>query len=363
MIKIFLSFDFYGAGNIGDDLMLDGFLKALKNNDYEFYCLVPRNSLHQQMRFPVINFFEFKERTDAAKQCSVWAGVGDTPVQVKSGDWFLQKLFKDNELIGERKIKYYFIGVGAEREAVSQKDKFAKVLGRVDHFWTRDSKSTEILVNDLKIQSDKVTTSSDLANISLSETFRPVIKKNRFKYDIGICYYDENAEEENLTAIKLFLKKIKKRNKKILFSNDVSRKGLYEYNLYKKMFTRLERIYNNIRIYQPDYFNSSKINELVSHYTECETVMSSRYHAILTAAWAGCRVIALERSSKVSALAEELCISEVKKPFTVEKLMEAFNGAKMVSPEILNTLLKSAYGSISNFEELIKTEKTQTVSI
>lgn len=354
MIKIFLSFDFYGAGNIGDDLMLDGFLKALKNNDYEFYCSIPRNSLHQQIRFPKINFVEFGKRSEAAKQCSVWAGVGDTPVQVKSGDWFLQKLFKDNELIRERKIKYYFIGVGAEREAVLQKDKFAKVIGCVDHFWTRDNTSTEILVNDLKIQSDKVTTSSDLANISLSKVFRPDIKKNKFRYDIGICYYDENTEEKNLTAIVLFLKKIKKRNKKILFSNDISRKGLYEYNLYKKMFTRIERVYNNIRIYQPDYFNTSKIYELVRHYPECETVMSSRYHSILTAAWAGCRVIALERSSKVSALAEELCISEVKKPFTVEKLMEAFDGAKMVSPEILNAFLKSAYNSVSNFEELIK---------
>ncbi|HMS32633.1 MAG TPA: polysaccharide pyruvyl transferase family protein [Ignavibacteria bacterium] len=354
MIKIFLSFDFYGAGNIGDDLMMDGFLKGLKYNDYEFYCSIPREPEHQRVRFPSVNFVEFKEREKTAASCGIWVGVGDTPVQIKSGKWFLQKLTADIELLRKGSKKYFMIGIGAEKEAVSEKEHYIKALERVDHFWTRDISTTDIIVNDFEIPAQKVTSSSDLANISLSKIFSSGNKVNKFKYDIGICYYDENAEEANLSALKQFLKKSGLMRKKLLFSNAVNKKGIYEFELYKKIFPMIDRLLYNVELYQPDYFSSGSINELLKHYTECETIMTSRYHSALTAAWAGSKVVILERSSKVSSLANELGIKEVKKPFTPDKLMEAYNNAVVTDPIILQEMLKRTSASVLDFEEIIR---------
>lgn len=356
MIKIFLNFDFYGAGNIGDDLMLDGFLNEMKSAEAEtdYYCSIPRNYYSQQLRFPGINFIPNEDRSKTATLCDIWIGVGDTPVQVKSGDWFLEHLLRDSELKKKSRAKYYFIGVGAESEAIAQKDNYKIVLDDIDHLWTRDKATTEILTNISHEISGKITTSSDLANISLRNIFGNTESKKKTKIDLGMCYYDENAEPDNLKAIKLFLQELNRKNKKVLmFGNEVRMKGRYEYKLYMNMFTKIERILGGIKYFQPDYYNLNNISELVRHYNECETIMTSRYHSLLTAAWAGCKIVALERSSKVSALAKELGIIEVKKPFTAEKLMQAYIDSVFTDKNIIDRLYKSAVNSTTSLKKSI----------
>ena len=112
-------------------------------------------------------------------------------------------------------------------------------------------------------------------------------------------------------------------------------------------------LYRNVKIYTPDYFAEVNTEELVRHYSECKTVMTSRYHALLTAAWAGCRVVSMERSSKVTALSEELGIKEIKKPFTPEKLKQGFEEAKVVDRNILLQMFRNASNSISELKKLI----------
>lgn len=364
MLKIFLSFDFYGAGNIGDDLMLEGFLQGIDNKHIELYCSIPRNSSHQELRFPQIKFAERKSRYDIAGQCPVWIGVGDTPVQVKSNEWFLKKLLRDSDFIKDKDISYFFIGIGAEKEALREKNFFMEALKDINHIWTRDESTTEFLVKELSLSPDKVSTSSDLANIALNKIFlrKDINQLKKYKYDIGLCYYDEDIDLINLQELKSFLKELQLKNRNILiFGNDVNNKGLFEYQLYKKMFKPFERLFNNsIEYYQPDYCNLKTTKELVNHYSECEIIIASRYHALLTAAWAGCKVVSIERSSKVSALAEELGIHEVKKPFTSDKLFLSLEEAKKVDRNILNTLLSKAEQSMNGLNSIIQNLQTES---
>lgn len=354
MIKIFLSFDFYGAGNVGDDLMLDGFLKEMKSSNIEFYCSLPRDPNSQKIRFPEINFVSREDRVKAADICNIWIGVGDTPIQIKSGNWFLDHLLKESELKKGKKIKYYFIGVGAESEAVTEKANFKAVLDEIDHIWTRDKATTDTLIKGFDLQADRITTSSDLANISLRKIFLTPGRNEKNKYDIGLCYFDENAESVNLDAVKIFLKNAVTKNKRVLaFGNEVRKEGKYEYMIYMNMFNRFERLFGNIKYYQPDYYNMNNVADLVHHYSKCEVIMSSRFHSLLTAAWAGCKVVALERSSKVSALAEDLGINEVKKPFTPEKLMLSYNESAIVDINILNRFHEQAVSSIESLKKQI----------
>lgn len=353
MKKIFLSFDFYGAGNIGDDLMLEGFLDCFSDTDFEFHCCIPRNHLHQQYRFGKVKFADYKERAEISEKCKIWIGVGDTPVQVKSGDWFINRLEADSEQLKGINPDYYFTGIGAEKEAAERKETFNKILKGVNHIWTRDNATTDILLNDFRISPDKVSTSSDLANISLGRIFSSSEDSERRKYELGFCYYDEKSEAKDIDNIGRFLKKFKK-GKILLFGNEINKKGNFEYALYEKMFGGFKKyLYGSIEVYTPDYFSEVKTAELVGHYEKCRIIMTSRYHALLTAAWAGCRVVSLERSSKVTSLAEELGIKEIKKPFTPEKLEQGYEDAKTVDRNLLTQMLRNANESVRELKKLI----------
>lgn len=360
MKKIFLNFDFYGAGNIGDDLMLDGFLRGLSKK-YALYCSIPRDHSHQKMRFPEIRFIKKDERYKAAGQCDLWVGVGDTPFQLRSGDWFLKKLLKDASQVEGRRKNYFFIGIGAEMDSIRRKDEFREAVSNVDFFWTRDTTTYDILIEEMKIQPDKVAVSSDLANISLDNIFPVKANTGKKKYDIGFCYYDENISASDINGIKKIILSCRGKKKKcLLFGNEIKNEGDFEYSLYKRMFNRLELVLNrNIRILKPDYYGSKDIEKMISHYNECEYVVTSRYHALLTAAWAGCKVICLERSSKVSTLASDLDIYEIKKPFSVAKFNVALKEARSVKRSRLENYYRRAMQSVEELEGLISKSKTR----
>ncbi len=358
MSSIFLNFDFYGAGNIGDDLMLQGFIDCLEGIDVSLKCYISRNSVHQKFRFPQIDFIPKEDRERKSAESSVWVGVGDTPVQIKSGDWFLKKLERDHQIRSSIGIPAYMIGIGVETEAVTEAERFSKVLSDIGFIWTRDEKSRNALIEKFGVDAAKIKSSSDLANISLSGIFpEEGLNMNR-STDLGICYYDESPDNVTLAEVKSFVDMIRKNKcRVIMFANDVNTKGMFESEIYNRMYSPLQRIFSRrIEFNLPEYFKMVRTADLVKHYSDCKTVMSSRYHALLTAAWAGCKVVAIQRSSKIRALAEELDIEEVTAPVTAEKLMEAYENAKTVRREKLEKLNRTARESVRELLVYLKTK-------
>jgi hypothetical protein len=355
MTKVFLNFDFYGAGNIGDDLMLDGFVRGASGQHLELFCSIPRNSSHQEYRFPEIRFVSKLNREDVALQCPVWLGVGDTPVQMRSGEWFLMKLEKDYLVARANRKDCYMIGIGAETEAVSHSDRFRRVFEQVELSWTRDEQSFLTLSNYFDIPKNNLRISSDLANISLKEIFSSQDSGSRRRYDLGICYYDESVDKDNMSELKLFINGLRKNGRNILmFANDANADGMFEFGIYKKMIGPLDRkLSKGLKFLLPPYFEKRSLSSLLEHYRDCSTLMTSRYHALLSAAWAGCKVVALERSSKTSALARDLGIYEIRKPFSSEQLMAAYENAQSVDIERLKELSRKASESILEFGERI----------
>ena len=348
MNKVFLNFDFYGAGNLGDDLMLDGFVRGMSGLDLDLYCSIPRNTGHQQFRFPEITFAPKSERYETAIQCPVWLGVGDTPVQIKSGEWFLLKLEKDYEIAKKHGKNCFMIGIGAEAEAASHSERFRKVFEEVEMSWTRDEQSYQTLSNEFGISSNRLRISSDLANISLKEIFAEKDSDSERRYDLGLCYYDESPDNAGITELKQFISGMRKERRTILmFANDVNTAGMFEHKIYKKMIGPFERKFaKGLNFLLPPYFEKRTLTSLLEHYRVCSTIMSSRYHALLTAAWAGCKIVALERSSKTSALARILGIQELRKPFNPKQLLYAFENAQPVDQQRLIELSRMATDSI-----------------
>ncbi len=355
MTRLFLNFDFYGSGNLGDDLSLDGFIRGVKGSGIELNCSVRGDFEHQKFRFPDIKFYTRSQRYEIAKQCPVWVGAGDTPIQIRSGDWFLTRLERDYSFARANGIKCYMLGVGAEREASTQSERYEAALEGVRLIWTRDAQTASFLKEHLGIPEENLRLASDLANISLSKIFGN-INNDRRKYDIGFCYYDESPDISELTELRSFLKDQTKRRKNILmFANAVSTDNKFEYGIYKRMFNPMQRRFSSgIKFLIPDYYGKHSLKDLTEHYGNCETVITSRYHALLAGAWAGCKLVSLQRSSKVTELANLLGIEEVTKPFTSSKINDAFERARTADREILRRFRDLSLESIREFISEIK---------
>jgi polysaccharide pyruvyl transferase WcaK-like protein len=217
--------------------------------------------------------------------------------------WFLRKILRDIEHIRVCSIPMYMIGVGAEMEVVSAKDTVCQILAEIEHIWTRDGSTTDLLIRRLGVSPLKVTTGADLANIALKNIFSKVAPDNHRKYELAVTYYAEDVARSDIKELRNFLECISKEKSVIFVANETRKDRHFEYGIYRSMFGRLRNLYKPcpVSLFSPDYETAS-LPELVTHFQNYKVVMASRYHALLAAAWAGCKIVALARSSKVEHL-------------------------------------------------------------
>jgi polysaccharide pyruvyl transferase WcaK-like protein len=349
--NVLIIFDFWGAGNMGDDLMVDGFLRGLQQLQpaglKTVTCLCGYDIASQQRRFPQINWIETKD--DAAfqlalDQAKTIIGFGGTPFQLTSGDWLLRHIIRIFSQI-KREKNVIFINVGAETEIFPRADEFAAILRRINHCSARDAFSHRILT-DLGVKgASEIHIGGDLANISLPHLVKLVSPEK--KYSLGIVLGFDTLSNEDLDMTKRFLKGRQSKTRTAFITGD-SRDGIgFEYHLYKSWtrhwFSILKR---KLSLERPDYTVCS-MEDLVRPFAQCETIISSRYHGLLTAAWFGCKVAAIGRSSKVVALAAALGVPVVVPPIKPGDLNRLEKTAVWVAPERLEELRKAALAGIS----------------
>ena len=325
--------------------MVAGFLSALDE-----LKLIPRiqltattawNVKSQILRFPEISWIDVSK---GAKQdlfdpsChECWAGVGDTPLQLSCGDWFLNKMLANTKIISGFSKKV-LINIGAESEIMSRKEDFTSIIKIFDKISTRDEESTNIIQALLGSESEKVYTASDLANISLPM----ILKDNRCArhYELGLIIANDTFSECDIEEIGLFIAS----SKGIIsfIAGETRKDPSFERGVYKQLTKGLwSPIKRKAQLCIPPY-NTGSLNDLVRPICECNTIISSRYHCLLIAAWAGCRVSAIARSSKVLALAKTLGIPFIPPPITHEKMRSLQEASKYVSKDILMELNEKA---------------------
>ena len=344
----FLGFDFYGAGNIGDDLMLKGFLDTFgRHCNGRFVCALPEDRItSQKLRFNQVDWLSVNEeqRGELASSCDCWLGVGGTPFQFSGGPWLLKRIGRDFHDLPD--TKKWMIGVGCEEEVLKEETSAKRITSEIEHIWTRDEKGRSLLVDSLGTPSERVTSGGDLAHIALKNIFSPREPQSEGEETVGIVYYAENFTYNNEIALKKFVRRILNDRKVVFLANDVRVQKGFETAVYKKLFGGVRGLIGlRPSLISPNY-DTLDISSLVGHYSKIDTVMASRYHAILTAAWAGCRVVALDRSSKIRNLAIELDIPLVSSPFTVETLNDGLCRAKSVSRELLENKADVAEQSV-----------------
>lgn len=368
-----LGFDFYGSGNVGDDLMLAGFLDAYDSDDK-----LIGTALHvpsQQRRFGSVAWSSSNEarRAELLNDAQAWIGVGDTPFQGISGAWFVNALAQELPVARSREIPAVMLGIGAETEASSHHQKIDTILKNVDLIWTRDQASADILLK-FGGDRDRVRTGADLSHIALSRICRNT-EANERPYHVGIGYYSESARTSDISAIADFTRKAGEDGPICYISNEF--RPYSELATYIQIFQMLgdqrrpRRLWRaasfahglgvatSIPIFMPDYLCGS-LAEFIEPYQRCKAVLTSRYHGVIAAAWAGCRVGILGgRSSKLDALAIDFDIPMITPPYTRHSIERLAEGATFVRKDRLLAEAQKAKVSVT---EAIRYLEAQYIS-
>jgi polysaccharide pyruvyl transferase WcaK-like protein len=351
-------FDFYGAGNIGDDLMLAGYLGAAASFPFSTHssCIKVES---QRLRFPSVTWAgrqtpgwkATKERL--LESGAPWVGVGDTPFQMSSGTWSVNHLAKEARALARLpSTPMVMVGVGAEQSVLKAKDTLRPVMDRLDRLWLRDSHTAELL-EDLGVSNEKLRVGADLAHIILplildSQPPAPPTAK------IAINYFSERHDADSIAAL-YELVGSQASNDDIVFASTEARPQM-ERSIYNRLQWRaaingqwLDRRKqgSKFRFIGPNY-NKDSIRNLISPIETAECFLSSRYHGVLTAAWAGRRIGILGgRSSKVDSLAKELNVPILLPPYTKHGLLQLVELASRVDRVILEQRRAAAINSMT----------------
>ncbi len=168
-MRIHLGHHFYGAGNLGDDFMLAGFLSAMRElaPQATYTCSVPFALPPLQQRFPEIEWLPYDAaiRARCIAECDAWLGLGGSPFQHALSRWFVDHLEADAAFCEKFRKPVFFLGVGVQtpeelRDAVVQ-----RICAQASAIWTRDAASAERLAALALPSGPLIENAADLAHL------------------------------------------------------------------------------------------------------------------------------------------------------------------------------------------------------
>lgn len=350
-----IGLDFFGAGNIGDDLMLAGFLKGIKDLGLSskmrrLRALCSLDRVSQSIRFPEIDWVDGKAkgaRESAFNSADTVLGIGGTPFQISIGPWLLKNI---EEVIIRKKEQapFIFVNVGGESEANRAKPQFESVLQKITSISARDN-DTFGLLDEWRNgrQNPQLLAGADLANISLpglSENHPPLASRPN---ELGVILGCDTLSKPDVRTVIDWI--VEEKRPVSWITCEVRNMARCEYRVYLKNWFRLGGSFvrrpPRIRLYRPRY-HTCGLADLVEPFSFCKRILSSRYHGILSAAWSGCRVAGIARSSKITWLCQQLEIPMVQPPITREALSEAERNAEVVKRSTLERFRELAIQGI-----------------
>lgn len=344
---------FWGAGNVGDDLMLAGFLSELCRAEVpvRLTCCVPANHEHLRMLHPEVEWkpYTMAGRWRAISEADCWLGLGGTSFQVDAGDWLERHLDAEREICECLNKPMYFLGVGVGNAEALQSPKYKRLIHVAKHFWGRDEMSTALLA---EASGGKASLAADMANLFFSQ-HRPF----HMERSIGYLLHFEDRSHFSLEAFCDFFER----------HSDLSRLWLIQEsrNLRwseKALWQELPAaVQAEMGLSQPEW-NAENMNELLNCWSMPEVLISSRYHGALMAAWSGSRVVIIARNGKLAGLARQLGLLSVAKLSDPGALSDAISHSKAVSRESLMELARMASNSVKEWlQQMVQSNSAPSV--
>lgn len=342
--RVFLGMPFYGAGNIGDDLALAGFLEAWAQlgNPAHLVAAIPFPRATQARRFPTIEWLADEPHTrDAAiRTCDAWLGLGGSPFQTDSGPWMLETLAHDAALCRRHGTPMFFLGTGVNDRQALEDTRARRAIAQASYLWMRDADCAAWTAEIAG--ADKVATAADCAHIFLSQAASTMPEPRRLGWALP---FEDEARCAN-EAIERTIAGLPDWRHDWLVQDIRCLPGGERWR-HRRLDDGIRRA---VRLRVPDY-DAAAAESLLANWPVSEALVSSRYHALLVGAWRGSRLVAVQRSDKLAAVARALRCVLLARADDADRLRAAIDAARPVDRRLLDALATAAFDACRAFVE------------
>ena len=339
MKRIHLGHHFYGAGNLGDDFMLAGFLAALRmgatqnpgartaepvsptptsllphsptpafphsrfpslSPSLSLTCCVPEGHERLSRRFPEIRWLPYDEATRRAAigECDAWLGLGGSPFQCAVSRWFVDHLETERRVCAAAGKPMYFLGVGGQDPAAYALPEMRAVCLQAEKIWTRDTATADTLAHELP--GVRVAAAADLSHLFFEANPPPAAAPGRLTAVLNFDYAGWPALAGALAA----LDAIPARERVWLAQESRPLPGAEQW-LYGQLPAGSQARW---RLQIADT-GEPALPDVLARWPSGEWLLTSRFHATLAGAWAGSRVVVVATNDKLRAVAREFGLS------------------------------------------------------
>jgi polysaccharide pyruvyl transferase WcaK-like protein len=299
-VRIHLGHHFYGAGNLGDDFMVAGFLAAMRRlaPRATFTCCVPFALEPLRHRFPAIEWLPHddahRERCIAA--CNAWLGLGGSPFQSAQSRWFIDHLVGEAALCAKAGKKMFFLGVGVQTAAELALADVRNLCAQAAGIWTRDPESAKFL-GALPVPPVRLKSAADLAHVFFRDVPPPAATAGRLTVVANFDYAAWAGEAEFLRAATAL-----PATERVWLAQESRDLPGAERALHAAL-PDTERTRWHLVI--PDE-PGAPLNDALARWPSGEWLVTSRYHAALAGAWARSKIVVISTNEKLRAAAREL---------------------------------------------------------
>jgi polysaccharide pyruvyl transferase WcaK-like protein len=298
-VRLHLGHHFYGAGNLGDDFMLAGFLAAVGRSvpGATLTSCVPFPLEPLRRRFPAVTWLPYDAaiRAQAIAECDAWLGLGGSPFQSALSRWFIDHLVGETAFCGQAGRPMFFLGVGVQTAAELAVPEVQRICAGAAGIWTRDPGSAERIA--ALPAPPQVRAGADLAHLFFSAVPPPAAAPGRLTLVANFDYGPWDGQIACLQAI---------RGHPVSERVWLAQESRELPGAERALFAALQaEEKSRWRLVSPEVAGTP-VDAVMANWPSGEWLVSARYHAALAGAWAGSRVIIVGTNEKLRAAARDL---------------------------------------------------------
>jgi hypothetical protein len=348
-VRFHLGHHFYGAGNLGDDFMLAGFLAALRPlaPRAEFTCCVPFDLAPLRARFPAVHWLPCDDanRAQAIAACDVWLGLGGSPFQSAQSRWFVDHLIGEATVCAARRKPMFYLGIGVQTAAELALPEVRDLCAGAAGIWTRDAASAERL--RALGGSTPITAAADLAHILFRDTPPPGAGPGRVTLVPNFDYGAWPGQSACLRA----LQQLPARDRVWLAQESRELPGA-ERALYAALPAEEQARW---RLVSPE-MGGAPLPQVLARWPSGEWLVTSRYHAAVAGVWAGSKVVIVATNEKLRGAAAELRLPALAPDAETDAVKAALATARPAPPPV--ALAEAAYAACAAMVRLASGART-----
>lgn len=341
-MRLHLGHHFYGAGNLGDDFMLAGFLAALRTvtPSATFTCCIPFELAPARTRFPEIEWRPYTDaaRADAIAGCEAWLGLGGSPFQHTQSRWFVDHLNSEAALCARARKPMFFLGIGVQTASELLDREVQTVVRAASTIWTRDTPSADRLATVLP--ANRVYASTDLSHTFFRDTSPPPAKTGRVtlvaNFDYG-AWPGQSACLAAATALGAA--------QHIWLAQESRELPGAEHALHRALPAE-ER--ERWALTSPDS-PGTPLSAVLAAWPSGEWLVTSRFHAAIAGAWAGSKIVVIGTNEKLRGVAHELQLPLIAPDADEATVAQALASARSVPRSVLEACAARAERACADF--------------